>query len=100
MCEPEFIDCRMTNALGQSMDIYENPSEHYAAHAGSQMVDRSVQSTLEHRHLKTMQPSTEPRYYMEAGPNGPKLRMGLCKCVKKKGKEDSPYCTFGLCSGL
>ena len=59
-----FQPSRMTNSQGQLVDIYENPSEHYETSG----------------HLKTIQPSHDanlkPHYFMEAGPNGPQLKVG------------------------
>ena len=78
---------RQTNSVGQSVDIYENPSEHYSALLAGRPPPEEEEEEKHLHMLPTLQPATtgeeemRPHYYMEDGANGPQLRVGYGKGV-------------------
>jgi len=104
---PHPLMSRMTNAHGQSVDIYENPSEHYSSIEPQQQQQQQQQpQSAVDRFLPTMQPAhsrthyagLKPRYYMESN-NGPQLKVGygklklLSELLKNKVKCGQIFCS-------
>jgi hypothetical protein len=71
---PHPLMSRMTNNLGQNVDIYENPSEHYSCIKPQQQYLPTIQPS----HTRTPYAGLKPRYYMESN-NGPQLKVGYGK---------------------
>ena len=80
---PHPLMSRMTNNLGQNVDIYENPSEHYSCIEPQQQYLPTIQPS----HTRTPYAGLKPRYYMESN-NGPQLKVGYGKQLGlNRGKD-------------